>query len=547
MSTRSRVPFVIKSRLAFDHADPVEPITMLADKTLGEYDGQFYILDPGGSNRILTLWNDSSDDSNGAKAPRGLILRVKNISDGGESISVRPVIGTTQIDLSTNPTATNTITIGGLVFEFLAAAATVASDAYIGVLRASTAAATLENLVNAINGDVVSDTGILLSTAAPALKNNTTIPVRADKVGTKLVLHYASGPGGCPTSGASLDLSTNPTATNTVTIGADVYEFLASGATVATPGNIGVIRAGSAAATLANFIAAINGLTTTPNGILDAGVQAAMVGTEKVYAATYAGSLLWIWEADSAGGNAAATKTSLALADALTAAVNWSVANCNVGPAIAVSDTLAATGIAFSHASLIATETICTIGQGQTVDLMCTGASWEVMGGDVASVDYHPAADSASATGNTKAVYDKSVTIPADTLKPGSVIEVDWKVTRTGQNSTDTLANEIVLGPSPWVDGTDVVLCASAAANMAADRVFVGHLTAIVKDNGTSLDVVSFYHALNVVGTALIGGEADGLAVDPTIDNVLAVTHVASSTSAGNTSKLEMLHVKVTP
>lgn len=380
MSVKSRIPFNIRNRLAFDSVDNARRATLTAALTLGTTDGQFFALDPGGATRVVTLPNEVEE-------PRGIFVEILNEADAAENLTVQPVIGHVWIDMATNPTATDTLVIAGLTFEFLAAAATVANDANIGVLLGSTAAATLANVVDAINGNVASATGILKAAGTAAERNNSTVPFRADACGTHLVLRYAHMVGGLPTSGASLDLSTNPTDTNTVTIGSDVYEFATAGGSLAADGNIGVVIGGTAAATLTNFIAAINGTATATGLFKTDGVTAALyVGTESVAAATYAGSLLWIYQSTAAGStNPTTTKTSVALSDTLTAAVNWSAANMNIGPASSVSDTLTS-GVSWSSSTVVATQTLRTIYRGEWARFQNNGPRWVLTGYATGSV-----------------------------------------------------------------------------------------------------------------------------------------------------------------
>ena len=109
---------------------------------------------------------------------------------------------------------------------------------------------------------------------------------------------------------ACLFMATNPTATNTVTIGADVYEFDGAGA------NINVALGLDAAATRAAFILAINN-----------------EGTELVVAdaPTTPATSVRIQPADRVGGTAQiGVGTSIAVSETLADASDvWNVANLN--------------------------------------------------------------------------------------------------------------------------------------------------------------------------------------------------------------------------
>lgn len=134
---------------------------------------------------------------------------------------------------------------------------------------------------------------------------------------------------------ARIDLSVNPTDTNTLTIGADVYEFVntAVNANVGVDTRKGVVIGGAAANTLTSLIAAINNTVATPHPslFLIDGVTAALSrGVENVVAVA-AGTDLVIRPALSPGGTPVASSPSIALSDALTAVVAWSMTNLNLG------------------------------------------------------------------------------------------------------------------------------------------------------------------------------------------------------------------------
>jgi len=140
----------------------------------------------------------------------------------------------------------------------------------------------------------------------------------------------AAGQGVSPAN--TLDLSTNPTATDTVTIGSDVYEFLAAAGTTAAAPNIGVEIKGSAALTFAEFLAAVNGSAADPHANILAfgGGAAPGVGTELVLASDFGSQVAGVCPADAVGGNLLPSSPDIAFSDALTAAVNWASTNLNL-------------------------------------------------------------------------------------------------------------------------------------------------------------------------------------------------------------------------
>lgn len=139
--------------------------------------------------------------------------------------------------------------------------------------------------------------------------------VRADAEEAFQAMEADAG-GGQGVAQANIRLNTQPTAADTITIGSDVYEFVAALGSQ-TAGRIGVLRGASAAAALANIVAAINGAA----GL---GSTYSAKGTAAVKASVYNTDFLHIEAAEAAGGAVVAgTKPNVALSDALTAVIAW--------------------------------------------------------------------------------------------------------------------------------------------------------------------------------------------------------------------------------
>lgn len=130
-------------------------------------------------------------------------------------------------------------------------------------------------------------------------------------------------------------ISNQPTDTDTLTIGADVYEFVNTGVDddIANETNICVLIGGSAAATQANLLAAINstdgdGLHATCDTAL--GAAAPANGTENVVGRSIT-TTIQIRGADSPGGRVTASNPSIVLAEAITHAADiWREGNVNL-------------------------------------------------------------------------------------------------------------------------------------------------------------------------------------------------------------------------
>lgn len=372
----SRVPWHVRRAECYDAGRDIQLLT--ADLDLDIKDAQFQVLDPGGATRVVTLpAEDGQVATDYMVAHQGLWFEIRNVADAaGEDLTIQPVIGGSALPMSTNPSAAQTVTIGTAVFEFRASGATISNDTYIGVLLGSTAAATRANLVSAINGTVASATGILKAGGTAAIYNNSTIPVKAYDDGDYIVIKPAHQVGGCPTANNSLDLSTNPTATNTITIGSEVYEFQTAAASLADDAYIGVLIGATAAATIGSLVDAING-DASDNGIFktDGVTQCVVNGTQSIAAVALSTTTLWIYVADAVGGSPRTAKTSYACSDSLTAAVDWSAANMNVGPGITLADGV--TG-GWTNTTFSATETVHTISPNADARIVCVGGRWSV-------------------------------------------------------------------------------------------------------------------------------------------------------------------------
>lgn len=134
---------------------------------------------------------------------------------------------------------------------------------------------------------------------------------------------------------AQCKMATNPTATNTLTIGADVFEFVAAAGDVAADVNIAVEIKGSAELTLDELINAINAVDANNQHptifLTDSTTPALANGTEAVLADKIGTTELRIRSADKAGGQLKGASPSIVLAEALTDAADiWDVGNVNL-------------------------------------------------------------------------------------------------------------------------------------------------------------------------------------------------------------------------
>ena len=134
---------------------------------------------------------------------------------------------------------------------------------------------------------------------------------------------------------AVLNFDIEPTAGDTVTIGADVYEFQAALGSVTLDSNIGVELSGAAATTLVNLRDAINaqdadGLHDSIK-LIDHITPAKANGTEPVVASLLSASQMLVKGAASAGGAVSVGPVSLVLGESMTPVPNvWDCGNVNM-------------------------------------------------------------------------------------------------------------------------------------------------------------------------------------------------------------------------
>lgn len=155
------------------------------------------------------------------------------------------------------------------------------------------------------------------------------------------------------------------------------------------------------------------------------------------------------------------------------------------------------------------------------------------------------AASTAHAATTDEALFDTQYSIPANTLKAGTVIKVRYQGIATATNSTDTLTVKLYLG---GLAGTAILT--GTATDVANNNVFAGEATIIVRTAGASGTFVA-------VGTHTDVPAASGTAshavteitasttIDTTAAQVVGVGADWSSSNAGNSCRLDVLVVEM--
>ena len=150
------------------------------------------------------------------------------------------------------------------------------------------------------------------------------------------------------------------------------------------------------------------------------------------------------------------------------------------------------------------------------------------------------AASTALTASSTETNFDNSVvTIPANTLRVGDVIRVRAQGICTATNSTDTFTAKIKLGST--------VILSTGAVDVANNDIFYLEADAVVRTIGSSGTVVAAgVQALGAEGTVTAKpGKLASATADTTGAITLAVSGQWSSTSAGNSCRLDVCNIEI--
>jgi hypothetical protein len=144
----------------------------------------------------------------------------------------------------------------------------------------------------------------------------------------------------------------------------------------------------------------------------------------------------------------------------------------------------------------------------------------------------------------TETLFDKSYSIPANTLQPGTLIRIRYQGIATATNGTDTLAIKLYIG---GLGGA--ALIAHAATDVANNDVFQGEYELIVRTigaTGTMVGCGTFKSVPAAEGTATYKDDIlPSTAIDTTVAKVIGVSATWSAANAGNSCRLDFLRVLI--
>lgn len=156
------------------------------------------------------------------------------------------------------------------------------------------------------------------------------------------------------------------------------------------------------------------------------------------------------------------------------------------------------------------------------------------------SLLFSAAAASAAVTNTAvETAFDKAVTIPANTLRPGDVIRVRAQGTVTAANLADTLDIQLRLG------ATDVL--ATGAVDSAVGDIFFIDADITIRTIGAGGTMVAAGHTANgVPGTVTAKPRFLGsTAIDTTVEQSVNVSATWSLANAGNSCRLDVMNVQL--
>ena len=160
------------------------------------------------------------------------------------------------------------------------------------------------------------------------------------------------------------------------------------------------------------------------------------------------------------------------------------------------------------------------------------------------------AASSAVSNTTNETAFSTKYTIPANTLKAGTLVKVRFQGIATATNSTDTLTIKLYLATDTTAGAiVGTVLISLAATDVADNNVFTGEYELIIRTagaSGTMVGVGVFKSIPAAEGT--MTSKDDILAsttVDTTVAQIVAATATWSVASSSNSVRLDFLRVEI--
>lgn len=160
------------------------------------------------------------------------------------------------------------------------------------------------------------------------------------------------------------------------------------------------------------------------------------------------------------------------------------------------------------------------------------------------------AASTAVSNTTSETAFDTNYTIPANTLKAGSVIKVRFQGIAPATNATDTLAIKLYLATDLTAGAiVGTTLISMAATDVANNDVFQGEYTLIVRTigaGGTMVGAGSYKSIPAAEGTMTIKDDIlASTAVNTIVAQKVAATATWSVANAGDSCRLDVMSVEI--
>ncbi len=144
----------------------------------------------------------------------------------------------------------------------------------------------------------------------------------------------------------------------------------------------------------------------------------------------------------------------------------------------------------------------------------------------------------------TETLFSTNYSIPANTLRAGSLIKVNYQGIATAANANDTLQLKLYIG---GLLGT--ALQTTTATDATANDIFSGTEQIIIRTAGASGTFVANGTVTLVQAAVNVATRVDtftaSTAVDTTAAQVIGVSATWSSTNAGNSCRLDVMAVEI--
>lgn len=153
------------------------------------------------------------------------------------------------------------------------------------------------------------------------------------------------------------------------------------------------------------------------------------------------------------------------------------------------------------------------------------------------NLDYANVAAGTVLTNSTTETTLLSYTIPANTLRAGSIIEIDYAGLIVSAQSTDTFLPKLYIGSSANILG-------HAALNSTTNDIFTGKVSVLCRSTTSAFPVGDSLHGPPASATPLPVAHA-ALTIDATVAQIVALKGTWSVAHADNQARGDVLRVQV--